>query len=93
MRVLRSFILCLVATGVISIPLSSQPAPGYDLLIRNGRVLDGTGNPWQAADIAVRGGRIAAMGRLEGASASRTIDAAGLTVVVVCGAMTPSSST
>src|SRR5436190_925086 len=80
MRVLRSFILCLVATGVISIPLSSQPAPGYDLLIRNGRVLDGTGNPWQAADIAVRGGRIAAMGRLEGASASRTIDAAGLTV-------------
>jgi N-acyl-D-amino-acid deacylase len=41
-------------------------APGsYDLLIRNGRVIDGAGNPWYAADVAVKDGRIAAVGRLD----------------------------
>lgn len=57
-----------------------QP-PTYDLLIRGGRVLDGTGNPWFQADIAVKDGKIAALGRLEGASARRTINAQGLYVV------------
>jgi len=57
----------------------TQPAH-YDVLIRNGRVLDGTGNPWRAADIGIRGGRIVDMGRLGSASATRVIDAAGLTV-------------
>lgn len=57
----------------------------YDLVITNGRVIDGTGNPWMAADVGIRGGRIAAIGRLcaTGSSscpAKRTIDAAGLYV-------------
>jgi N-acyl-D-amino-acid deacylase len=51
--------------------------PPYDLLIRNGRVLDGTGNPWFPADVAVRAGRIVAVGSLAGAQASRVIDATG----------------
>jgi N-acyl-D-amino-acid deacylase len=66
--------LLLVASAGAS---AQQP---YDLLIRNGRVLDGTGNPWYHADIAVRGDRIVAVGRLDGARARRTIDAAGLYV-------------
>jgi N-acyl-D-amino-acid deacylase len=49
----------------------------YDLLIRNARVIDGTGNPWFRADVGVRDGRIAAVGRLIRASAYREIDAAG----------------
>jgi N-acyl-D-amino-acid deacylase len=49
----------------------------YDLLITNGRVLDGTGNPWFPADIAVKDGRIAAIGKLAGANARRVIDASG----------------
>ena len=49
----------------------------YDLIIANGRVIDGTGNPWFYADIAIRGDSIAAVGRLKGRSASRTIDARG----------------
>jgi len=49
----------------------------YDLLIRNARVLDGAGGPWRRADVGLRSGRIAAIGRLENASARRRIDAAG----------------
>jgi N-acyl-D-amino-acid deacylase len=48
-----------------------------DLLIRGGRIVDGAGNPWYEADVGVRDGRIAAIGRLEGASADRVIDAGG----------------
>ena len=47
----------------------------YDLLIRDGRVVDGTGNPWFRADIAVKDGSIAAMGRIED-RAERVVDAA-----------------
>ncbi len=49
----------------------------YDLLIRNGTLIDGTRAPRYAADVAVRGGRIAAIGELAGARAERELDAAG----------------
>jgi N-acyl-D-amino-acid deacylase len=52
----------------------------YDLIIRNGRVLDGSGNPWFYADVAVTGDRIVALGNLGSATAARTIDAKGLIV-------------
>lgn len=55
---------------------TAQPVR-YDLLIRNGRVFDGTGNPWFPADIAVQGGRIVAVGKLANADAARVIDATG----------------
>ena len=50
---------------------------GYDIVFKNGKVLDGTGNPWFRADIGVRDGRIAAVGMLEGATADRVVDASG----------------
>jgi N-acyl-D-aspartate/D-glutamate deacylase len=53
-------------------------AQTYDLLITNARVADGTGNPSFIADVGVRGGAIAAMGKLAGQPAARTIDARGL---------------
>src|ERR1043166_2848998 len=59
---------------------SALPAQQYDLLIRNGRVVDGTGAPWYVGDIAVRDGRIAAMGRLRAVTAKRVIDAGGVGV-------------
>ncbi len=52
----------------------------YDVLIRNGRIVDGSGNPWYHADIAIRGDRIAAIGNLNGAGAKRVIDAHDLVV-------------
>lgn len=63
-----------------AVPLgaASRPSDPYDLVFRNARVLDGTGTPWFRADVAVRGDRIAAVGRLEGARAEREVDASGL---------------
>jgi len=51
----------------------------YDLLIKNGRVVDGSGGPSFRADVAVKGGKIVEIGKLSG-RAGRTIDAAGLVV-------------
>lgn len=49
----------------------------FDILIRNAKVLDGTGSPWFRADVGISGDRIAAVGRLDGAAAPTEIDAAG----------------
>jgi N-acyl-D-aspartate/D-glutamate deacylase len=64
-------------------PLSGRQVeeapPAYDVVIRNGRVLDGAGNPWIRADVGIRSGRIARIGRVEGRG-RREIDATGLYV-------------
>jgi dihydroorotase/N-acyl-D-amino-acid deacylase len=52
----------------------------FDLVIANGRIIDGTGSPWYSADVGVRDGRIAAIGNLSKAQAKRRIDAAGQVV-------------
>jgi N-acyl-D-aspartate/D-glutamate deacylase len=52
----------------------------YDLLIRGGNVIDGTGLPGYTADVGVRDGRVAAIGRIESDGASRVVDADGLVV-------------
>ncbi|MGB6877766.1 MAG: D-aminoacylase [Candidatus Acidiferrales bacterium] len=49
----------------------------YDIVIRNGHIIDGTGSPWYAGDIGIRDGRIAAIGGLAHAQAKETIDAVG----------------
>jgi N-acyl-D-amino-acid deacylase len=51
-----------------------------DLLIRGGRVIDGAGNPWYAADVGIAEGRVAAIGPLAGSRAKRVVDATGLIV-------------
>ena len=52
----------------------------YDVVIRNGRIIDGSGSPWYSGDIGIRQGRIARIGNLTGAPAKRTIDARGMVV-------------
>ena len=54
----------------------AQESGGYDIVIRNGRVLDGAGNPWVRADIAISNGRIAKIGKVT-AKGKREIDAKG----------------
>jgi N-acyl-D-amino-acid deacylase len=58
-------------------PIAEAP---YDILIRGGRVIDGTGSPWFYADVAVRAGHIAAIGQLGDHPAKEVIDAQGRTV-------------
>ncbi len=72
----RIFLLVLIAA---SAPLEAA-APEFDLVIRNGHIIDGTGSPWYSGDIGITAGRIARIGTLESASARRTIDARGLIV-------------
>lgn len=52
----------------------------FDVIIRNGHIIDGSGNPWVSGDVAIRGDRIAAVGHLSNAHAKREIDASGLVV-------------
>ena len=52
----------------------------YDVVLRNGRIVDGTGAPWYRGDVGVRAGKIAAIGRLEGAGSARVIDVRGMVI-------------
>ena len=72
----KLFILVLAA-GML---LPSTQTQQYDLLIRNGRIVDGSGRAAYSADLAVKGDRIVAIGNLSQATATRTIDARGLVV-------------
>ena len=75
----------LAATVGRPAPAAAQPAAGaaaerYDVLVRGGRVLDGSGNPWVRADVGIRGDRVVAVGDLRGATAAAVLDATGLYV-------------
>jgi N-acyl-D-aspartate/D-glutamate deacylase len=66
-------------TWVCAALLAVAQAQDFDVLVRNGVLVDGCGNPAFQADVAIRGGRIAAVGRVRG-TARRVIEAKGLTV-------------
>jgi len=75
-------LLCVALGASVTAPLAHldaqnvAPTPTYDVVIRNGRVLDGAGNPWILADVAIKDGRFAKIGRI--AERGKTeIDAAG----------------
>jgi N-acyl-D-aspartate/D-glutamate deacylase len=77
MKVLRIlfFTLFQIALLTDAIPINAQ-APTYDIVIRNGRVLDGAGNPWILADVAIKDGKFAKIGKVDGRG-KREIDARG----------------
>ena len=72
-------VAALAAAVLTTFSLSAQQ-PAYDLLIRHGRIVDGTGTPSFSADVGIRGDRIVAIGRLADAKAAREIDASHLVV-------------
>ncbi len=76
---MRSTVTAVVSAAALLVlaPPSARSQQAFDILIRNGRVLDGAGNPFVYADVGVRGDAIAAVGDLSGASARRVIDARG----------------
>ena len=83
-----SFSLVLVGIVAAVVAFESRPgaqpatsnAAGYDVLITNGRIVDGTGAPWYRGDVAISGDRIAAIGTLTGAAARLKVDATNFVV-------------
>src|SRR2546423_1028567 len=73
---------CWAACAVVFFAGPGRPADEapYDLILRNGKIVDGSGNPWFQGDVAVRGDRIVAVGRVPPAAARREIDVKGLIV-------------
>jgi N-acyl-D-amino-acid deacylase len=73
------FVLLIISMLLLPVTRSSQ-APQYDLLIKAGRIVDGSGRAGYVADVAVKDDRISAIGNLSQATAARVIDAQGLVV-------------
>jgi dihydroorotase/N-acyl-D-amino-acid deacylase len=73
-------LLSLGSAGSSRSSASGNPEAPYDIVIRNGHIVDGTGSPWYSGDIAIRDGKIAAIAYLPQAEAKRVIDARGMVV-------------
>ena len=83
MRLLRTGILAFFFSAVsMTCGYTQQPANSfpYDVVILNGKIIDGSGNPWYYADVGIRGDRIVTIGKLGGAPTKQRIEASGLVV-------------
>lgn len=79
-RDLRTLVVA-ASLGFLPVAAVAAQEPAFDILLRGGRVLDGTGNPWFRADVGIRDGRIVRVGDLADATAGRVIELAGRYVV------------
>lgn len=76
-QIYTAILIYLLLISVFITPLSAQTDQAvYDIVIRNGRVLDGAGNPWILADVAIKDGRFVRIGKIAG-KGKREIDANG----------------
>jgi len=62
------------------LPATSESSQGFDIVITNGHIIDGTGSPWYSGDLGIWDGKIVAIGNLAAAPRKRTIDARGMVV-------------
>jgi N-acyl-D-amino-acid deacylase len=79
-RIPAFLLLGLLAGNGCNQAARNSAARAYDLVITNGHIIDGTGSPWYAGDVAIRDGKIAAIGNLADSPSKRVLDAAGLMV-------------
>ena len=80
---MTKLLLILSTLSFLSIVMSEktlQQSPQFDVLIKNGRIIDGSGRPGYNADIAIKGQRIARIGNLPNVTAAKTIDARGMVI-------------
>ncbi len=78
-KIIRAILLLMLAVSLSCLYLQSQAA-GFDIVITNGHIIDGSGSPWYSGDIGIRDGKIAAIANLSSITRKRTIDAAGKVV-------------
>jgi N-acyl-D-amino-acid deacylase len=78
-KIAAAALLLTLAYAVVLFAQSSRSI-AYDVIVKNGQIIDGSGNPWVSGDVAITGDRIAKVGKLDGSSAKRIIDAHGLVV-------------
>jgi N-acyl-D-amino-acid deacylase len=79
----RTLLLLALLAGVTALSSADRAASApaeFDMVISGGRVIDGTGNPWFIADVAIKDGRVAEIGRISPSRAARVIDAKDLIV-------------
>src|SRR6266849_486805 len=76
----KSVFLCVILLLSVAPIGAREQAQSFDIVITNGHIMDGTGSPWYAGDIGIRGGKIAAIGNLRDAKRTRTIDASNKVV-------------
>ncbi len=79
-RARASLAVAILIGAAACVPAAPDGSAPFDVVIANGHVVDGTGSPWYAADVGIRGGKIAAIGSLSGATATRRLDAHGMVV-------------
>ncbi len=80
MPIVRLFAMSVIAAGLIFASYSRAQGPPYDLLLRGGRIVDGTGSPWFRGDVAIRGDTIVRIAPGIQESATLVVDATGLIV-------------
>jgi N-acyl-D-amino-acid deacylase len=85
LRLLRLYIplFSLLAVCLLLCPAAfaqDHEAPRYDIVIRGGRIMDGTGNPWYVGDVGIANDRIVAIGKIPGGTSRRVIEAKGMVV-------------
>jgi dihydroorotase/N-acyl-D-amino-acid deacylase len=80
LKLFRCALFTLLLLALAPLYAHAQTPSLYDLIIRNGHIIDGTGSPWYSGDIGIRDGKVAAIGFLGAAQAKRTIDARGMVV-------------
>jgi len=77
---LPGVVIPIVLAFLLLTSLALAQRPAFDVVITNGRIIDGTGSPWYSGDVGIRDGKIAAIGNLAASPRTRTIDAAGKVV-------------
>ncbi|HET9792671.1 MAG TPA: D-aminoacylase, partial [Candidatus Angelobacter sp.] len=80
LRISVLFVFCVSGACSFAVSQQSPAVEPFDVVILNGHIIDGSGNPWYSADIGIRGDRIAAIGNLRAAKATKSIDAHGMVV-------------
>jgi len=80
MKLSALVIFCFLVCSYPLLSATSESPKGFDIVITNGHIIDGTGSPWYSGDLGIRDGKIAAIGNLAGARRKSTINARGMVV-------------